>query len=633
MEIGVGSRLASLITLALFTVPLTACEEDDSATQSKTRPLISDQLHSQGTTGFFFLPPMVPPPGTFGDVVAAANPTVRIDQIDPATSVLVRTLATYTQTTGVGGQVMKLHHQHGLPGDDGDGDDDGYFVVRWITSDFNLPPETFYRVHVYVPDRAPGALRELGFADVDVTVSQKQFKKIDRDEYTPLIDGRVLRIKFRIDRPAIDQDGDGVFDWLDNCPTVANATQLDTDGDEKGDACECLGVTCAAPDPCHSQGTCDARTGTCTSPPATGGMSCQGACTLAVETRVDYPSRVNPVMALPSGQKIYLPADDLRQIFVVDGSTHQTIATLAGAGNFLGLEYDPFRAEMYVAEQFASQLRVIDTLTDTVSRVIPVPNGPINALALDPVRRRAFVSTPNAGQIAVIDMDSGAALGSFAAGATPVYVATDPSRGLVVVSANGSHELLAFDADSLAPRGSLALVSPGPIAVDPAAGRVYVTDREDTRSRLVTVRASDFTLVSTLEIASGANDVEVNPGAGEIYVGMLHTNAQNSSQVLVVDAAANVVTQTIPLANAPLNLSFTPATKRLYAAGDDSLSVLAVGGGNACACAPSCSGKLCGGDDGCGGVCDAGACPGTQACGASGQPGMCRAYDPVNNVW
>jgi hypothetical protein len=35
-----------------------------------------------------------------------------------------------------------------------------------------------------------------------------------------------------------DPDGDGVLDPVDNCPTVANPTQVDTDGDARGDACD-----------------------------------------------------------------------------------------------------------------------------------------------------------------------------------------------------------------------------------------------------------------------------------------------------------------------------------------------------------------------------------------------------------
>ena len=35
-----------------------------------------------------------------------------------------------------------------------------------------------------------------------------------------------------------DADGDGVFDNVDNCPTVANANQANNDGEAFGDACD-----------------------------------------------------------------------------------------------------------------------------------------------------------------------------------------------------------------------------------------------------------------------------------------------------------------------------------------------------------------------------------------------------------
>ena len=35
-----------------------------------------------------------------------------------------------------------------------------------------------------------------------------------------------------------DKDGDSVMDNVDNCPLVANPSQLDTDSDGKGDICD-----------------------------------------------------------------------------------------------------------------------------------------------------------------------------------------------------------------------------------------------------------------------------------------------------------------------------------------------------------------------------------------------------------
>jgi pectate lyase len=43
--------------------------------------------------------------------------------------------------------------------------------------------------------------------------------------------------------PVADSDADGVRDWCDNCPTVANADQADRDSDQVGNACDPESVT------------------------------------------------------------------------------------------------------------------------------------------------------------------------------------------------------------------------------------------------------------------------------------------------------------------------------------------------------------------------------------------------------
>ena len=286
------------ISLAALCAPLlfvASCSSGDTSatpglqtTHRAAQAVISDQLHNGGTRGFLFLPPMVPRPAQEGDFVPTVTPTVRIDEITPA-GITIRTLATFTATTGPNKEHIRTHiadHDCDEDDDDGDTDPEGYFYARWKTNNANLSPTGRYRVRVMIP-AAGGGTREIGFADVDVVRTEQEFRTVDTVNFTPLRNGQVLRIKFRIDRPAVDADGDGVFDWVDNCPRMANATQLDTNHDGQGNACECVGVTCATGDACHAAGVCDPTNGMCSNPVAANGTACTlpngaGACAAGV---------------------------------------------------------------------------------------------------------------------------------------------------------------------------------------------------------------------------------------------------------------------------------------------------------------------------------------------------------------
>ncbi|MCK6546409.1 hypothetical protein L6R52_11215 [Myxococcota bacterium] len=235
-------------------------------TSTRAEALIVDQLHSGGGVGFFWLPPITTWPATTGIFDKRVEPVVEIHTLD-ANGALDALVARYTRTTGPGGEIVQLFETQQR------------FLVNWRTNQFVISPSTIYRVRVLVPGR------ELGLADIRFVGSVAEVGTVDRTEYVPMIDGNVLPIPFRIERVAVDADADQVYDWLDNCPTAHNASQLDTDGDGIGDACECAAVTCAAIDQCHDVGTCDPTTGACTSPPRFDGAPCDDgdACT-AVDT-------------------------------------------------------------------------------------------------------------------------------------------------------------------------------------------------------------------------------------------------------------------------------------------------------------------------------------------------------------
>jgi len=110
----------------------------------------------------------------YGDPVAAGLPVSF--QIDQLASTVCSAQATKTFTTA-------------------DVTFDGtQYQANWNTNDSNLNASCTYRISVIVGKQIEA------FADVDVVASGSQLKRVDTQEYVPLLDGRTLPIKVRVEQ-------------------------------------------------------------------------------------------------------------------------------------------------------------------------------------------------------------------------------------------------------------------------------------------------------------------------------------------------------------------------------------------------------------------------------------------------
>ena len=184
------------VMLCLTLIAMSACtgEKLVRPSDAPTSPssAISDGNHCEtsgpgclkGNPDFFFLPPMVKNPSSSSDwqegtFNADLEPTVEICASAATTAANVGTAACPVTATLVA-TVESGTEQ---------------YQVNWQVP--NDASTIFYRVKVIV------GTKTLGFADLETGSSAAQLKKVDTGELIPLVDGRTLPIKFRVERFAL----------------------------------------------------------------------------------------------------------------------------------------------------------------------------------------------------------------------------------------------------------------------------------------------------------------------------------------------------------------------------------------------------------------------------------------------
>lgn len=189
------------VLLCLTLISMSACSGDKvvQPTASPTAPTkeISDAIHVAdgfaSNPDFFFLPPMVPDPGgssywNAGAFNGTLRPTVEICEFLNADGTPITDTALITTTTSCTNAV-RFVAAVSLS--------DEMYKVNWLVPSTNV---VFYRIAVKVGRRL------LGWVDVKTAPNASQLKNLATGEFIPLVDGRTLPVKFRIERYALCDD-------------------------------------------------------------------------------------------------------------------------------------------------------------------------------------------------------------------------------------------------------------------------------------------------------------------------------------------------------------------------------------------------------------------------------------------
>jgi murein DD-endopeptidase MepM/ murein hydrolase activator NlpD len=181
-----ANRASLLIGIALILVPAscdrTGVEPPGGHGIEGIRAAVFDG-RAGGNPHFHFLPPLAASISAPGDFDASLQPVVTVCEWG-GSACAGPDVASFNATSGTGGEVVRVVAE------------DEHYIVNWHTDASSLTPGALYRIHVRVENL------QLGSADILVVSDPRDLRNPTTGEPIPLVNGRTLPIKFRIDRGA-----------------------------------------------------------------------------------------------------------------------------------------------------------------------------------------------------------------------------------------------------------------------------------------------------------------------------------------------------------------------------------------------------------------------------------------------
>ncbi|HSN16089.1 MAG TPA: hypothetical protein VLT61_15760 [Anaeromyxobacteraceae bacterium] len=238
--------------------------------------------------------------------------------------------------------------------------------------------------------------------------------------------------------------------------------------------------------------------------------------TRQVEGTIAGMPGVTGVWAVPELRRIYASVTRLHHVAVIDDRTRQVLARVGNVGFPDGIAYAPDQQKVYVSDESGGGELVIDaasnktsrvpldgeagnTIFDPGSRSILVAVQTLNqvyvidprndrilgrfglqgaarphGMAIDAVRRRAFVANERDGRVLMVDLTRMRVLDSEQAGNVPDVVAFDPGwQRLYVASESGVVSVFSVSTSALVHEGNVTMPYAHTVAVDPRTHLVY----------------------------------------------------------------------------------------------------------------------------------------------------------------
>jgi len=267
-----------------------------------------------------------------------------------------------------------------------------------------------------------------------------------------------------------------------------------------------------------------------------------------IDVRVNVVARtvlgvpgVEGVAYIPEGRKVYTANWGENTIGVVDLDRFVVSKRLPTETKPDGIAYAaPFR-KAYVSNERARAESIIDTRTDTIVKVLRF-DSETGVPQYDPVARKVYVNLQDQNTIAVIDPGSDTVVARHRVDGCQGNhgMAIDPERRRAFLSCEGNDTLTVFDLDTSRAIAHLPMAKGADVVMtDPGLGRIYVACSSGAISVFQMDDPTHFRKLEDFPVEPKIHSLAVDPRTHRVYAPAEQVEGRPASKMFVFEAVTN----------------------------------------------------------------------------------------------
>jgi YVTN family beta-propeller protein len=261
------------------------------------------------------------------------------------------------------------------------------------------------------------------------------------------------------------------------------------------------------------------------------------------------------------GSRIYVADATNSQLLSVNANTGSLVSSVAVGQGARGVALHSGSNTVYVAGSADNSVTLVrDNKLETAITRVGGPRG----VAVDDVNDLVFVANGVSDNVSVVDGATHALVGvPIAVGRSPWGVAVNPAAGRLYVTNSEDATVSVIDVPS---KAGIAIVTVGTtprgVAVNPVTNRIYVANYG--ANTVSVIEGATNAVIATVPVGTSPTGVVVDTIANRVNV------SHESDAVHVIDGATNDVIGSIgPLGGAPSAIAWSGVTQRLFLPNND----------------------------------------------------------------